>query len=506
MDKKEKILSSVSFKTIEEFSSHRDALLTVFRSVCGAKRGMHLFTAVNEAANNAVFHANKGFPDARVDILAVEDGKDVSVSVRSEMGSFEHDLQPDPGLFLDLQKESGRGMQIILHMVDEVRIEERGRVIVFGMRKADRTERSIHMPATKPNGGRPDRAAARTPFPLSIEIAGFRFNGMNMLDMFEESLVMWEATTGKILYMNEAARALYDYPLAETAGLSIDDIFPTRDVSSGKLFSVTTTMHRRKGGVFFPVQATLRSLAQDTDEIMMMVVTDISPETLAREDVALASVIQRGFLPGDLVGEPDVEVRSIFRPMFMISGDLFGYHWDTEKRVLNGYIFDLMGHGVPAALQTSAMLVLFRQAFEDEDMLGASLLEKLQWVNAIAAERFLSDSFAAAICFSLNLKKMLLSYCSAGINAFLHGSNGVMSKASSPGSLLGLSRRVDFGCGDIPVKSGDYFVFTSDGFLDLMQDADDLEMSFYEAYDHLFTIGYSGASRDDLSALCVHVR
>ena len=500
----EEILSSVSFKTIEEFSSHRDALLAVFRSTCGAKRGMQLFTAVNEAANNAVFHANMGFPHAQVDILAVDDGECVCVSVRSEMGSFEHDLQPDPEVFLDFQKESGRGMQIILHLVDEVRIEERGRVVVLRMRKANRTERSIRMPAAKPNDERPGRAVPRTPFPLSIEIAGFRFNGMNMLDMFGESLVMWEATTGKILYMNEAARVLYDYPLAETGGLSIDDIFPTRDVSSGKLFSVTTTMHRKKGGVFFPVQATFRSLAQDSDEIMMMVVTDVSLETLAREDVALASAIQRGFLPGDLVEEPDVEVRSIFRPMFMISGDLFGYHWDTENRVLNGYIFDLMGHGVPAALQTSAMLVLFRQAFED--MPGASLLEKLQWVNAIAAERFLSDSFAAAICFSLNLQKKLLSYCSAGINAFLHGSNGVMSKASSPGSLLGLSRRVDFGCGEITVKSGDYFVFTSDGFLDLMQEADDLEMSFYEAYDHLFTIGYSGASRDDLSALCVHVR
>ncbi len=500
----EEILSSVSFKTIEEFSPHRDALLAVFRSTCGAKRGMQLFTAVNEAANNAVFHANMGFPHAQVDILAVDDGECVCVSVRSEMGSFEHDLQPDPEVFLDFQKESGRGMQIILHLVDEVRIEERGRVVVLRMRKANRTERSIRMPAAKPNDERPGRAVPRTPFPLSIEIAGFRFNGMNMLDMFGESLVMWEATTGKILYMNEAARVLYDYPLAETGGLSIDDIFPTRDVSSGKLFSVTTTMHRKKGGVFFPVQATFRSLAQDSDEIMMMVVTDVSLETLAREDVALASAIQRGFLPGDLVEEPDVEVRSIFRPMFMISGDLFGYHWDTENRVLNGYIFDLMGHGVPAALQTSAMLVLFRQAFED--MPGASLLEKLQWVNAIAAERFLSDSFAAAICFSLNLQKKLLSYCSAGINAFLHGSNGVMSKASSPGSLLGLSRRVDFGCGEITVKSGDYFVFTSDGFLDLMQEADDLEMSFYEAYDHLFTIGYSGASRDDLSALCVHVR
>lgn len=345
-----------------------------------------------------------------------------------------------------------------------------------------------------------------SPFPLALEVAGFRFNGMNLLDMFGEALVMWETATGHIIYMNEAARVLYDYTLVETSTLSIEEIFPSRDEVAGKVFSVITTSHRKKNGIFFPVQATYRTLAQGTEEIMMMVVADISPENLARRDVALASDIQRGFLPGDLVGEPDVEVRSIYRPMFLISGDMFGYHWDPSARILNGYIYDLMGHGVPAALQTSALMVLFRQAFEDEDRIGSSLTEKLQWVNDTAAERFLSDSFAAAICFSLDLPKKKLSYCAAGINAFLHGVDGELKKVPTPGSLLGLSSRAEFGPGEVSVQPGDYFLFTSDGFLDLLEGTETPKMTFPDAYDHLFQIGYTGASRDDLSALCVHIR
>jgi hypothetical protein len=340
-----------------------------------------------------------------------------------------------------------------------------------------------------------------------MEVAGFRFNGMNLLDMFGESLVMWETATGNIVYMNEAARVLYDYTLAEAQSLSIEEIFPSREGVLDRTFSVTTTSHRKRSGVFFPVQATCRTLAHDTEEIMMMVVADISPETLARDDVALASDIQRGFLPGDLVGEPDIEVRSIYRPMFLISGDMFGYHWDPVNRVLNGYIYDLMGHGVPAALQTSALMVLFRQAFEDQEHIGSGLSEKLHWVNQVAGTRFLSDSFAAAICFRLDLRKKTLSYCAAGINAFLRGEDGELRKVSTPGSLLGLSSNVEFGAGEIPVKSGDYFLFVTDGFLDLLEGTERLQASsFTEAYDHLFQIGYTGASRDDLSALCVSVR
>lgn len=490
-------LSSITFSTVEELAPHRDWLLSLFRSHCGSVGGMRLFVAFNETANNAIFHANRCRPHSRVHVEILDEGDSVAISVRSDEGAFDHDLRLDPGVFSDFSKESGRGVQIVLHLVDEMRIEEAGRVVLLRMEKRD---------APAPFSALGAGVAQQSPFPLAVEIAGFRFNGMNLLDMFGESMVMWESATGRIVYMNEAARVLYDYTLAETEGLSIDDIFPSRDGLSGRTFTVTTTSHRKKNGVFFPVQATCRSLASDTEEIMMMVVADISPENLARDDVAMASAIQRGFLPGDLTGEPGIEVRSIFRPMFMISGDLFDYHWDSERRILNGYIFDLMGHGVPAALQTSALLVLFRQAFEDEEMSGAGLLEKLQWVNAVAAERFLSDSFAAAICFTLDLERMRMSYCSAGINAFLHGESGTMRKVLSPGSLLGLSRRVEFGSGEIEARPGDYFIFTSDGFLDLMQDSGDLKMQFHEAYDHLFSIGYSGASRDDLSALCVHVR
>ena len=45
--------------------------------------------------------------------------------------------------------------------------------------------------------------------PVFLEVAGFRFDGANLLEMLGEALVIWESSGGQILFANEAARALY---------------------------------------------------------------------------------------------------------------------------------------------------------------------------------------------------------------------------------------------------------------------------------------------------------
>ncbi|NLK19397.1 MAG: SpoIIE family protein phosphatase [Synergistaceae bacterium] len=342
---------------------------------------------------------------------------------------------------------------------------------------------------------------------VSLEVAGFRFDGANLLEMLDEALVIWEAQGGQILYANEAARALYGYGCGEIDDLFMEEIFPGWEEDfRGGAFSLRTAVHRNKNGIFFPVQATFRPLAEDAGGLMVMTASDVSPENMARDSVALASAIQRGFLPPDLDGDGRVEVRSIHRPMFMISGDLYGYHWDEGEGILGGYLFDVMGHGVPAALQTSALMVLFRQAFEDAGQAGDALEDKLRWVNSAAESRVLDDSFAAAICFRLNLEKRTMEYCAAGINSFFWGSKEDLKKVPTPGSLLGVPGDPAFGSGVLPVSPGDFFYFLSDGFLDGGADPDPGPRSFYDVYDQLFRTGYTGAARDDQSALGVLVR
>ena len=106
----------------------------------------------------------------------------------------------------------------------------------------------------------------------------------------------------------------------------MDEIFPGwKEVFNEGAFSLLTAAHRNKTE-FFPVHVTCRHLDKESGDIMMMTVRRFAGENMARDSVALASSIQRGFLPPDLDGDGRVEVRTIHRPMFMISGDLYGYH------------------------------------------------------------------------------------------------------------------------------------------------------------------------------------
>lgn len=342
---------------------------------------------------------------------------------------------------------------------------------------------------------------------IALEIAGFRFDGANLLEMLGEALIIWEASTGLIHFANEAARSLYGYSCGELESLAMEEIFPDweEDFREGA-YSFFSATHKNKAGVFFPVQTTCRPLAEGAGDLMVMTVSDLSPENLARDSVSLASSIQRGFLPPDLDGDGRVEVRTIHRPMFMISGDLYGYHWNEDKGVLSGYLFDVMGHGVPAALQTSALMVLFRQAFEDETAAGGMLEEKLNWVNAMAGSRILPDSFAAAICFRLDLGERTMEYCSAGINSFLWGGKEGVKRISAPGSLLGVPGDPVFESGCLTVTGGDFCFFLSDGFLDSQGELDSGQASFTDLYDRLFHAGYAGAAKDDQSALGVLIR
>jgi serine/threonine-protein kinase RsbW len=144
---REENLISIVFSTIEEFAPQRNGLLTLMCSMCGSQRGMRLFVAVNEAVNNALFHANRDLPEACVELVAVDEGASLRISVRSEGDGFEHDLRADPGVFSDFLRESGRGVQIILHVVDEVSIEESGSIVTLRMGKDDSQRRNSSIPS-----------------------------------------------------------------------------------------------------------------------------------------------------------------------------------------------------------------------------------------------------------------------------------------------------------------------------------------------------------------------
>jgi serine/threonine-protein kinase RsbW len=98
-----------------------------------------IHVSFEEALRNAMIHGNKLNPKKRVTVETDFTETEVIVSVEDEGEGFNPGEVPDPTLDENLLKESGRGVYLIRHLMDEVRYEKNGRKIVmikrFGKRE-----------------------------------------------------------------------------------------------------------------------------------------------------------------------------------------------------------------------------------------------------------------------------------------------------------------------------------------------------------------------------------
>ncbi len=84
-----------------------------------------------EALRNAMIHGNKCDPGKKVIIETEMTENAVVICVADEGNGFDPDRLPDPTLDENLLKESGRGVYLIRHLMDEVRYENGGRKIIM---------------------------------------------------------------------------------------------------------------------------------------------------------------------------------------------------------------------------------------------------------------------------------------------------------------------------------------------------------------------------------------
>lgn len=331
-----------------------------------------------------------------------------------------------------------------------------------------------------------------------------------LFDVVSDTLLLIDAASGRLLYMNEKARELYGYSREEVASLMWTDVVHRapeqhayiQAVQAHKAGLAEVARHRRKNGELFRVQVSTRYLELQGQAVLVSTVRDVTPEVKLREEVLLAQELQRGLLPPDLTDE-SIVVRSVYQPYRHISGDFFGYTWRSGEQKLFGYLIDVMGHGISAALQTSSSRVLFQQVATAH----MSLTKKMAWINRCSQPYLAEDSLVAAICFEMDLARQRMHCVSAGIHCFCVLDANGPQLVKLPGSFLGIDGHEYYGECMIPFAPGDSFFFLSDGLYDMLPPEPASKMSTFEdAYQYLKSLAKSEHRRDDASALCVQAR
>ncbi len=182
---------------------------------------------------------------------------------------------------------------------------------------------------------------------------------------------------------------------------------------------------------------------------------------LLRQEVELASSIQRSTLPPSLPSVPGYELHGYFHPASLTGGDT--YDLALVGRELLIMLADATGHGVAAALSVTQMHAMVRVALD----MGADLPTAFRTVNDRLAATLPDGRFVTAFIGLLDAATHTLRYISGGQGPILHwhaaDARCTAYRANSfPMGAMPLSAPKE--AVELALSPGDWLVLLSDGF------------------------------------------
>ena len=264
-------------------------------------------------------------------------------------------------------------------------------------------------------------------------------------------------------------------------------------------------VYRHKSGSLIYVEQTGSIIELDGKKLFLASLRDVSAEHARQQKISqelkLARDLQKATLR-DFPPAPGVTVRTIHEAVGAVSGDIYLLEWVVPRRVFRGYIADVIGHDIAAALVTSAMSVLLHEAAE----MTVSLSEQLEWIHRRTLKSFPDDFFVAVVAFEVDLDAQMLRYATAGINQFWHARKGEVHRITAPSLFLSVTENPDLCAGEIALQHGDLLYFPTDGLTDLMQMEEmDCFTDFECGIQCLENLVALPKRRDDATAVCIRI-
>lgn len=198
-------------------------------------------------------------------------------------------------------------------------------------------------------------------------------------------------------------------------------------------------------------------------------------ESLA-EQLRMAGLVQRDFLPTQLPSTDQIQWATTFLPAQWVSGDIFDVVRIDEKHI-GFYVADAVGHAMPAALLT----IFLKQALVMRETIGNDYYifppaEVMKNLNTRMAGQKLSGYQFATCCYCLlDTETLQLTYARAG-----HPYPVLIRNQEWPqqlevrGSLLGIFEHAEYIQQSIQLQPGDKLLVYSDGAESVIGNVDDL--------------------------------
>jgi sigma-B regulation protein RsbU (phosphoserine phosphatase) len=231
-----------------------------------------------------------------------------------------------------------------------------------------------------------------------------------------------------------------------------------------KVIGVLDLEHTRRGFFTEDHKRTVTTLAA---QVAIAIENARLYEEIARQerrlerDLALARELQVRLLPPARPKLAHLDVAAKFVPARAIGGDLYDFIPYSLSR-LGIVIGDVSGKGAPAAIYAALVSGILRSHAPIEP--GPA--EMLSAVNLSLAERRIEAQFVSLIYAVWDDARRTLTVANSGLPRPVYVHAGKIEVIDATGLPLGLFDDADYDEFSFRMKSGDLFVFFSDGILD----------------------------------------
>ncbi len=364
--------------------------------------------------------------------------------------------------------------------------------------------------------------------------------------------VFWvDPSTGKFIYVNEAACKSLGYTREELLGMVVPQI--DVDFPADKLgqfiqalrdhdFIPTQGRHLTKSGKFLDVELTCYLSDYIESEVIVVFALDITERLKAQlerdeafqvisSSIEYASRIQRSVLPPvELLDKMVKDYFVLWEPRDVVGGDIYWcLEWGQGVLVI---LADCTGHGVPGAFMTLISSGALERGILDVPVGDpAALIQRMHQLIQIVLGQDSNagqsdDGLEMGMCY-IHPDKNRITFAGAGFPLFkLNGKNVEIIK----GKKIGIAyRHIDFDSTwinqEIEVSDGDLFYMSSDGIFDqiggdkrmgfgkkrfknLLASIQDVPMTQQgkKIYEELEKYQGSEKRRDDVSAIGFTIR
>jgi len=239
-----------------------------------------------------------------------------------------------------------------------------------------------------------------------------------------------------------------------------------------KLIGVLDLEHTRRGFFTDDHRRTVTTLAA---QVAIAIENAQLYEQIARQekrlerDLSMARELQMRLLPPAVPKLAHLDIAAKFVPARAIGGDLYdfvGYSLSRTAIVIG----DVSGKGAPAAIYAALVSGILRSHAPIEP--GPA--EMLSAVNFSLGERRIEGQFVSLIYAVWDDRSRTLQVANSGLPRPIYCHDGKVEVIEATGLPLGLFDEADYDEFSFRAKSGDLFVFFSDGILDASNQAGEL--------------------------------